>query len=75
MRNRRLIAVVCIVVLLAAAMAPWSSPTGASIDAILVPLPYLFGAIVSAPLPEPEPVPFPSTFTAAPLPSRAPPAA
>jgi len=78
MRKRRLIAVVCIVVVLAAAMAPWSSLTGltgASLGAILVPLPHLFGALVSAPLPEPRRVPFPSTFTAAPLPSRAPPAA
>src|SRR5262249_2147792 len=72
LRHRRLIAVVCIVVLCAAPMAPLSST---SICAILVPLPPLFGAVVSVPLAEPEPVQFRPPFTAAPLPSRAPPVA
>ena len=71
-RNRRLVAVVCIAVLFAVAMAPLTS-SATSICAILVPLPILFGAVVSAPLPASEPVLFPSPFSTPPLPSRAPP--
>jgi hypothetical protein len=74
LRHRRLIAVVCVVVLFAAAMAPLSS-SARSICAILVPLPLLFGAVGSTPRAEPEPAQLPSLFTAAPLPSRAPPLA
>jgi hypothetical protein len=70
LRNRRLITVVCIVVLFAAAMAPLSS---ASICAVLVPLPILFGAVVSVRFAAPESVPFPSSCSTPPLPSRAPP--
>jgi hypothetical protein len=78
MRNRRLIAGIGIAVLFAVAMAPLTSLTalsGASIAAILVPLPALFGAVVSVPLAAPEPVQFPASHVAAPLPSRAPPPA
>jgi hypothetical protein len=75
LRNRRLIAVVCVVVLFAVAMAPLTSHSGASLCAVLVPLPILFGAVPSAPLPASEPVLLPSSFSTPPLPSRAPPLA
>jgi hypothetical protein len=72
-RDRRLVAVLCIVVLFAAAMAPLGASSPALICAILVPLSILFGAVLSAPLPAAEPVRLASSRAPAPLPSRAPP--
>jgi hypothetical protein len=74
-RNRRLLAVLCIVVLFAAAMAPLKVVSPASICAVLVALPALFGTVVSVSFAPPEPVQLRSSHTAAPLPSRAPPLA
>jgi hypothetical protein len=72
LRNRSFVAVVCIVALLAAAMAPIAS---ASPVAILVPVEPLFGTIVSEPVERPEPG-HPQTFAdLGPLLSRGPPTA
>lgn len=72
LRNRGFIALVCIVAMLATAMAPVAY---GSFCAVLVPLPLLFGIVVSAPLPRTEPTHAPSSFVRPTLPSRAPPAA
>ena len=72
MQLRRLAALVCVVALLAAAMAP---ATSAWCCAILVPLAPLVGGIVSIPLELTDPAPPLSPAAAAPLPSRAPPVA
>ena len=72
LRNRGFIALVCIVAMLATAMAPVAY---GSFCAVLVPLPLLFGIVVSAPLPRTEPTHPPSSFVRPTLPSRAPPAA
>ena len=49
LKTRRLIAIVCIGVILVTGMMPASA---ALLDGVLVPLGPLFGTIVSAPLPE-----------------------
>jgi hypothetical protein len=70
-RSRRVIAAVCIAALFLAAIVPVAAHL---FSAVLVPLPALFGTIVSIDAPAPEsvsPEPFPPR---APLPSRAPPA-
>jgi hypothetical protein len=71
-RRRGLLALVCIVVLLATAMAPIGS---GAFCAVLVPLTPLFGAVVVAPLPPAEPARLPAFLVVTPLAPRAPPAA
>jgi len=72
LRNRGFIALVCIVAMLAAAMAPVSS---AAFCAVLVPLPLLFGIVLSVPVLPTAPAHRPSSFVSPTLPSRAPPVA
>jgi hypothetical protein len=72
LRSRGFVALVCIVAMLAASMAPVAS---GSFCAVLVPLPLLFGIVVSAPLPRTEPAHPPSSFVRPTLPARAPPVA
>jgi hypothetical protein len=70
-RSRRVVAAVCIAALFLAAIVPVAAQL---FSAVLVPLPPLFGTIVSTGVPAPEsvsPEPYPPR---APLPSRAPPA-
>jgi hypothetical protein len=71
-RHRKLVSLLCIVALLAAAMAPVAS---GSFCAILVPLAPLFGAVVSTPVERIEPghPHIPPALVS--LPSRAPPTA
>jgi hypothetical protein len=71
-RSRRVVAAICIAALFFAAIVPVAADL---FCAILVPLPPLFGTIVSVDAPRPDsisPQPFPPL---APLPSRAPPRA
>ncbi len=72
LRERGLVAFVCIVVLLATAMAPVAS---GSFCAILVPLPTWFGAMVSVLPARTDLGRLPSLLAIAPLTSRAPPVA
>ena len=70
-RERGFVAIVCLVVLVAVAMAPIAS----SADyAVLVPLPELFAAVVSLPVPAPELPRVSPIVESSPLPLRAPPA-
>ena len=71
-RDRGFAAIVCLVVIVAVAMAPIAS----SADfAVLVPLPELFAAVVSLPVPAPERPRVSPLLYSSPLPLRAPPIA
>ena len=65
-------AIVCLVVVVAIAMAPIASNADSAIG-VLVPLPGLFAAVVSHPLPAPEVPRVRPTLDSSPLPLRAPP--
>jgi hypothetical protein len=70
-RSRRIVAAVCIAALFLAAIVPVADGL---VSGVLVPLPALFGTVVSVAAPAPEavsPEPFPPR---SPLPTRAPPA-
>jgi hypothetical protein len=70
-RSRRVVAAICIAAIFLAAIVPVAAGL---FSAVLVPLPALFGTIVSVDAPAPEcvsPEPFPPR---SPLPGRAPPA-
>jgi len=71
-RARGFVAFVCLVVVVAIAMAPIASK-GDSAVGLLVPLPGLFAAVVSRPLPAPEVPRIRPTLDSSPLPLRAPP--
>jgi hypothetical protein len=72
-RTRRLVAVLCILAVVAGALlAPLA---GGSTSGILVPLAPLFGFVVAAPAPRIEPAPAYAYVPTGPSPSRAPPAA
>ena len=71
-RRRGLVALIGIAVLCAIALAPIAVP---SFVAVLLPLPILFGLVVSERVERVESAPFQSLARFAPLPSRAPPAA
>ncbi len=69
-RSRRVVVAICIAAVFFAAIVPVAASL---FSAVLVPLPLLFGTIVSVDAPAPEsvsPEPFPPRT---PLPSRAPP--
>ena len=65
-------AIVCLVVVVAIAMAPIASSADSAIG-VLVPLPGLFAAVVSRALPAPEVPRIRPTLDSSPLPLRAPP--
>jgi len=66
------VAIVCLVVLVAIAMAPIASNADC---AVLVPLPELFVVVVSRPVPAPELPRVHPVLDSSPLPLRAPPTA
>ena len=65
-------AIVCLVVVIAIAMAPIASNADSAVG-ILVPLPSLFAAVISRPLPAPGVPRVRPTLDSSPLPLRAPP--
>jgi hypothetical protein len=71
-RDRGFVAIVCLVVVIALAMAPIVSSADC---AVLVPLPELFAAVISRPIPAPEPPRVGPILESSPLPLRAPPIA
>jgi hypothetical protein len=71
-RGRGFVAIVCLVVAVAIAMAPIASKADSAVG-LLVPLPGLFAAVVSRPLPAPELPRIRPTLDSSPLPLRAPP--
>jgi hypothetical protein len=72
LRERRLVALVCVAVLVAVAMAPLAP---VAFCAILVPLGPLFGAVQSGPFATAEKPDRPASPEFTPLPARAPPGA
>ena len=69
-RARGFLAIVCLVVLVAAAMAPIASHADC---AVLVELPAVFASVVTLPIPAPEPPRVRTVLDASPRPLRAPP--
>jgi len=69
-RARGFVAIVCLVVLVAVAMAPIASSADC---AVLVPLPELFVAVISLPIPAPDAPRVRLIVYSSPLPLRAPP--
>ena len=69
-RARGFVAIVCLVVLVAIAMAPIASNADC---AVLVVLPHLFATVVARPVPGPEPAAVRPALDSSPRPLRAPP--
>jgi hypothetical protein len=70
-RRRRIIAAVCIAAIVFSVALPFAA---AYFVAVLVPLPPLFGTVVSIDGPQPESLSVEPSPTPSPLPTRAPPA-